>query len=77
MRFLAIVAFCLGASAAWADSNETVKVYTLSVKERMQNLELINVTAEKPAAEDAEQLDKALQAILEEIEELEAEDAEQ
>ena len=71
MRFLAIVAICFAAGAAFADANDTVKVYTLSVKERMQNLELINVTAEKAAAEDAEPLDEELLQLLEEIEALE------
>ena len=76
-KILTLVALCIAAGAGWADAplpDQAVKVYTLSVKERMQNLELINVTAEKPAAADAEPLDPELQAILAEVEALEEAD---
>ncbi len=70
MRKLIVVAAVLLAGSAWADT-ATVKVYSLDVKERVQNLELIDVTAEKSQAPDAETLDAELQAILEEAVELE------
>jgi hypothetical protein len=70
MRKLIMIAAALLAGSAWADT-ATVKVYSLDVKERVQTLELIDVTAEKSAAPDAEALDAELQAILEEVEELE------
>jgi hypothetical protein len=64
MRVLSIAVLCLASGLAAADTNQTVQVYTLDVKERMQNLELINVTAEKPVSEDADPLDESLQAVL-------------
>jgi hypothetical protein len=64
MRKLIMVAAILLTGSAWADS-ATVKVYSLDVKERVQNLELIDVTAEKSAGADAETLDADLQEILE------------
>ena len=71
MKKLIILAATLMAASAWADT-ATVKVYSLDVKERVQNLELIDVTAEKSPAADAEALDAELQAILDEA--LEAEE---
>jgi hypothetical protein len=71
MRKLIILAATLMAAGTWADT-ATVKVYSLDVKERVQNLELIDVTAEKSPAADAEALDAELQAILDEA--LEAEE---
>ena len=65
MRKLIILATSLLAASAWADT-ATVKVYSLDVKERVQNLELIDVTAEKETAADAEALDAELQDILDE-----------
>ena len=65
MRKLIIAAATLLAAGAWADT-ATVKVYSLDVKERVQTLELIDVTAEKETAVDAEALDAELQAILDE-----------
>ena len=73
MRKLIILAATLMAASAWADT-ATVKVYSLDVKERVQNLELIDVTAEKSPAADAEALDAELQAILDEAEVLEVEE---
>lgn len=72
MRKLIVIAATLLAGSAWADT-ATVKVYSLDVKERVQNLELIDVTAEKTPAADAEALDAELQAILDEAVELDAE----
>ena len=72
MRKLIMIAATLLAGSALADT-ATVKVYSLDVKERVQNLELIDVTAEKTPSADAEALDEELQAILEEAVELDAE----
>ena len=72
MRSLMFAALCVAAGLAWADTTEeVVKVHTLTVKERIQNLELINVTAEKPASAKAEVIDAELQMILEATEKLE------
>lgn len=65
MRKLIILAASLMAASAWADT-ATVKIYSLDVKERVQNLELIDVTAEKSPSVNAEALDTELQAILDE-----------
>ena len=72
MRKLIVIAATLLAGSALADT-ATVKVYSLDVKERVQNLELIDVTAEKTPSADAEALDEELQAVLEEAVELDAE----
>jgi hypothetical protein len=72
MRTLIAIAAMALAGTALADS-AVVKVYSLDVKERVQNLELIDVTAEKQASEDAEALDAELAAILDEAEALEEE----
>ena len=74
MRTLLFAAACLMASASWADGSAVVKVYSLDVKERVQNLELINVTAEKPVSDEAEAPDAELQAILDEVAELDVEE---
>jgi hypothetical protein len=69
--FAATIAF---AGMAWSDNGTSVvKVYSLDVKERIQTLELIDVTAEKPISEEAEPLDRELQAILDDAEALEEE----
>lgn len=72
MRTLTLVALLAAAGAAWADTTDaTVKVYSLQVKERIQTLELIDVTAEKQPSDEAEPLTPALMAILEDAEALE------
>ncbi len=72
MRSLIFAALCVAAGMAWADTTaDVVKIHTLTVKERIQNLELINVTAEKPASEQAEAIDAELQKIVEETVKLE------
>ena len=77
MNRLIVTLICLAAGAAPALATETqsdqreVVVRSLAVKERLQTIELINVTAEKPAVEDAEPIDALLQEILEEAEALE------
>jgi len=74
MRTLIFIAACTLTGLAWADTTASVvKVYSLDVKERIQNLELINVTAEKPASAEAEQPDPELQAILADVLALEEE----
>ena len=75
MKKLFILAASLLAVSAWADT-ATVKIYSMDVKERVQNLELIDVTAEKSTAAEAEALDAELQAILDEAEAFEAEEEE-
>jgi hypothetical protein len=55
------------ATAAVAGANDpVVRTHSLEVKERLQYLELINVTSEKPANPQAEALDEELLAILDE-----------
>jgi hypothetical protein len=66
----------LAAGIASADTNDVVQGRTLEVMERMHVLELINVTAEKPPADDAEPLSDELIAILQEAEALEEDDSE-
>jgi len=74
MRSLAIAALCLACGAAAADTGDVVQVEALQVMERMHVLELINVTAEKPAATDVEPLEDELMAILDEARELETDE---
>ena len=59
----------LSASAFAGDQN--VQVASLQVQERLQSIELINVTAEKPVNPDAEGPDAELAAILAEVDALE------
>ncbi len=70
MRTLISAALLALAGAAWADS-AVVKVYSLDVMERVQNLELIDITAEKPASDEAAAPEADLQAILDDAEALE------
>lgn len=58
----------LAAGSAMADDGQVVRGQHLEVKERLQHLERIDVTAELPANPDAEPLDNELLAILEEAE---------
>ena len=74
MKSLMLLALCAFAGAALANETAVVKVYSLSVQERIQNLEVINVTAEKKQSDEAEQPDEVLAAILEEVEEIEVEE---
>lgn len=70
MRTLILAACCLIAGIATADE-AVVKVYSLSVQERLESLELIDVAAEKaPAGSDAP-MDVELAEILREVEALE------
>jgi hypothetical protein len=70
---IAIAALALAGTALADNGTAVIKVYSLDVKERIQNLELIDVTAEKQASPDAEPLDAELAAILDEAEALEEE----
>ena len=76
MKTLIAAMICLAAAPALATDTQTdhneVVVRSLAVKERLQTIELINVTAEKPAAEHAEPIDALLQEILDEAEALES-----
>jgi hypothetical protein len=73
MKTLLCIAACAIASIAWAgDEDPLVKTYSLQVKERVQKLELINVTARQAVSTKADQPDAELQAILDDIEALEA-----
>jgi hypothetical protein len=54
-----------------------VKVYSLSVQERLENLELIDITAEKTPVQDEVPLDDELADILREVETLEQAAAEE
>lgn len=74
MRKLICVTLALFAGAAFADANnqnQTVQGQSLSVKERLQVIELINIAAEKDQVANAEPLDAELLAILEKAESLE------
>jgi hypothetical protein len=70
MRTLVMAAGCLIAGLATADE-AVVKVYSLSVQERLETLELIDVTAEKAPAENDAPMDAELAEILNEVEALE------
>ena len=70
MRALLTAACCLIAGIATADE-AVVKVYSLSVQERLETLELIDVTAEKAPAETDAPMDAELAKILNEIEAIE------
>lgn len=70
---LAFAGLCLlAAGSTLANDANVVRTHSLEVKERLGHLERIDVTAEKPASPDAEPLDAELQAMLDEIESLEA-----
>ncbi len=74
MRKLICVTLALFAGAAFADANnqnQTVQGQSLSVKERLQVIELINIAAEKDQVANAEPLDAEILAILTEAESLE------
>ena len=82
MRKLIILAASLFAASAFFSAGAmadtaVVKIYSLDVMERVQNLELIDVTAEKSPAADAEALDAELQAILDEAAAFETADEEE
>ena len=65
---LALAALVFAGAGSVLANDAVVRTHTLEVKERLQHLELIEVTAEKPANPNAEPLEEELQAILEEAE---------
>lgn len=67
----AIVALTLSVGSIADTSEGLVQVSSLAVKDRIQSLELINVTSENPIAEEAAAPDLELAAILDEIAALE------
>ena len=70
-RLLTLAVLSASAGLACADGSEAVvKVYSLDVADRIQTLELINVTAEKPVSAEAVELEPDLEAILAEAETL-------
>ena len=70
MRTLSAFVFALFASSAFAHHEEPVQVASLAVKERLQSIEQINVTAEKEQL-DVEPESQAVADLLAELEELE------
>lgn len=68
-------ALLLATGSALADDADVVRTQSLEVKERLQFIERIDVTAEKPANPDAEPLDDELLAILAEADAVEQEAA--
>ncbi len=72
MRKLIWVTLAMFAGTAFANAgDQTVQGQSLSVKERLQVIELINIAAEKEQVANAEPIDAELQAILEQAESLE------
>lgn len=76
MKSLALCLLLVSSYAAANGDDAVVRSSALAVKDRIQTLELINVTAERPVSEAAEPLDAELVALLAEIETLEAASAE-
>jgi hypothetical protein len=70
MRAIIFAALCFAAGWVMADQ-AVVKVYSLSVQERLENLELIDVSAEKTPVQDEALLDDELADILREVEAME------
>ena len=70
MRAALFAALCIAAGWAMADQ-AVVKVYSLSVQERLENLELIDITAEKTPVQDEVPLEQELADILRDVEDLE------
>ena len=74
MKSMAIGLLCLGAATAWANDEETPNGEVPEVSTRLEMIEVINVTAEKPPGEHSDTLDAELEAILDEAEALEADE---
>jgi hypothetical protein len=73
MRTLVCIVLCaLSSVALGGERVAVVRSYALEVKDRIESLELINVTAEKPLSDQAEPLDPELAAMLAETESREA-----
>ena len=75
MKKIALICIALLASAAIAVESDNVQTRSLTVLERLGDIERIDVTAEKPIVEDTYN-DEEVTRILEESEELEADSTE-
>ncbi len=64
---MAVAASLLLAAGSVLADGAVVTTQSLQVKQRLQNIERIDVTAEKPANPNAEPLDDDLVAILDEV----------
>ena len=75
MKKLLVLATLLLTGMAYASNDaNVVQTQSLEVKERLQVIELINVTAEKAQVEDVEPVSEKVAQILEEAEQVEAEE---
>ncbi len=75
MKKLLVLATLLLTGMAFASNDaNVVQTESLEVKERLQVIELINVTAEKAQVEDVEPVSEKVAQILEEAEQVEAEE---
>lgn len=75
MKKLLVLATLLLTGMAYASNDaNVVQTESLEVKERLQVIELINVTAEKAQVEDVEPVSEKVAQILEEAEQVEAEE---
>ena len=75
MKKLIVLAALVLSGAAFASNDaNVVQTQSLEVKERLQTIELINVTAEKAQVEDAEPVSEIVNEILEEAERVETEE---
>jgi hypothetical protein len=69
-----LAALVLSGTAFASNDANVVQTQSLEVKERLQAIELINVTAEKAQVEDAEPVSEIVNEILEEAERIETEE---
>ncbi len=75
MKKLLVLATLLLTGMAYASNDaNVVQTESLEVKERLQVIELINVTAEKEQVADVEPVSEKIAEILEEAERVEAEE---
>ncbi len=75
MKKLLVLATLLLSGLAFASNDaNVVKTESLEVKERLQAIELINVTAEKSEVQEVEPVSETVAEILEEAERIEAEE---
>jgi len=66
MKRLIVLIVALGCAYALAD-DQRVESTSLSVKERLETIELINVTEERPPVDTAQPLEADLEDILREV----------
>ncbi len=75
MKKLLVLATLLLSGLVFASNDaNVVKTESLEVKERLQAIELINVTAEKSEVQEVEPVSETVAEILEEAERVEAEE---